>query len=106
MWPMGKIRDEAGKILTANLKGRPAFEADDQSTLIYLLISKKDQWMNKVIVANSYYLHGYWAGLVDLYEEMIEKSIRGWAMRGGPFITHFVGCRLVGATGSTPLRGA
>jgi xyloglucan 6-xylosyltransferase len=43
MGPKGPIRDEAGKILTANLKGRPAFEADDQSALIYLLISKKDE---------------------------------------------------------------
>ncbi|KAL3637962.1 putative xyloglucan 6-xylosyltransferase 3 [Castilleja foliolosa] len=39
MGPKGPIRVEAGKILTANLKGRPAFEADDQSALIYLLIS-------------------------------------------------------------------
>jgi hypothetical protein len=36
MDPKGPIRDEAGKILMANLKGRPAFEADDQSALIYL----------------------------------------------------------------------
>ncbi|PPD92214.1 hypothetical protein GOBAR_DD10839 [Gossypium barbadense] len=30
MGPKGSIREEAGKVLTANLKGRPAFEADDQ----------------------------------------------------------------------------
>ncbi|MCI31399.1 xyloglucan xylosyltransferase, partial [Trifolium medium] len=47
MGPKGPIREEAGKILTANLKGRPAFEADDQSALIYLLLSKKDKWMEK-----------------------------------------------------------
>jgi xyloglucan 6-xylosyltransferase len=32
----GPVRDEVGKILTANMKGRPAVEADDQSALIYL----------------------------------------------------------------------
>jgi xyloglucan 6-xylosyltransferase len=42
MGPKGFIRDQAGKILTANLKGRPAFEADDQSALIYLLLSQKE----------------------------------------------------------------
>ncbi|KAK4402277.1 putative xyloglucan 6-xylosyltransferase 5 [Sesamum angolense] len=73
MGPKGPVREEAGKILTANLKGRPAFEADDQSALIYLLISQKDQWMDKVFVENSFYLHGFWEGLVDRYEEMIEK---------------------------------
>ncbi|GFZ12126.1 xyloglucan xylosyltransferase 5 [Actinidia rufa] len=104
MGPKGKIRDEAGKILTANLKGRPAFEADDQSALIYLLISKKDQWMNKVFVENSYYLHGYWAGLVDRYEEMIEKYHPGLGDERWPFITHFVGCKPCGSYGDYPVE--
>ncbi|XP_018628438.2 probable xyloglucan 6-xylosyltransferase 3 [Nicotiana tomentosiformis] len=87
MGPKGPIRDEAGKILTANLKGRPAFEADDQSALIYLFISQKDKWMRKVFVENSYYLHGYWAGLVDRYEEMIEKYHPGLGDERWPFVT-------------------
>lgn len=65
MGPKGKIRDDAGKIWSANLKGRPDFEADDQSALIYLLILRNNKWMDKVFVENSYYLHGYWDGLVD-----------------------------------------
>lgn len=104
MGPKGQIRDEAGKILTANLKGRPAFEADDQSALIYLLISKKDQWMNKVFVENSYYLHGYWAGLVDRYEEMIEKYHPGLGDERWPFVTHFVGCKPCGSYGDYPVE--
>jgi xyloglucan 6-xylosyltransferase len=77
MRPKGLIRDQAGKILTANLKGRPAFEADDQSALIYLLLSQKDKWIDKVFIDNSYYLHGFWAGLVDKYEEMMENHHLG-----------------------------
>ncbi|GMY25927.1 probable xyloglucan 6-xylosyltransferase 3 [Fagus crenata] len=99
MGPKGATRDEAGKILTANLKGRPAFEADDQSALIYLLISKKDVWMDKVFVENSYYLHGYWAGLVDRYEEMMEKYHPGLGDERWPFVTHFVGCKPCGSYG-------
>ncbi|KAH6763490.1 xyloglucan xylosyltransferase 5 [Perilla frutescens var. hirtella] len=86
MGPKGRVRDEAGKILTENLKDRPSFEAEDQSALIYLLISRRDEWMDKVFLENSYYLHGYWVGLVDRYEEFAEKL-------HSPFITHFVGCK-------------
>nr|DAD31344.1 TPA_asm: hypothetical protein HUJ06_010195 [Nelumbo nucifera] len=103
MGPKGPIRDEAGKILTANLKGRPAFEADDQSALIYLLISKKE-WMNKVFLENSYYLHGYWAGLVDRYEEMMEKYHPGLGDERWPFVTHFVGCKPCGSYGDYPVE--
>nr|XP_023911409.1 probable xyloglucan 6-xylosyltransferase 5 [Quercus suber]POF11666.1 putative xyloglucan 6-xylosyltransferase 3 [Quercus suber] len=104
MGPKGPVREEAGKILTANLKGRPAFEADDQSALIYLLLSKKDRWMDKVFLENSYYLHGYWAGLVDRYEEMIEKYHPGLGDERWPFVTHFVGCKPCGSYGDYPVE--
>lgn len=102
MGPKGYVRDEAGKILTANLKGRPKFEADDQSALIYLLITKKKQLMDKVFVESSYYLHGYWAGLVDRFEEMIEKYHPGLGDERWPFVTHFVGCKPCGSYGDYP----
>ncbi|XP_075479658.1 putative xyloglucan 6-xylosyltransferase 5 [Primulina tabacum] len=104
MGPKGPVREEAGKILTANLKGRPAFEADDQSALIYLLISQNDKWMNKVFVENSFYLHGYWEGLVDRYEEMIEKYHPGLGDDRWPFVTHFVGCKPCGSYGDYPVE--
>ncbi|KAL7115029.1 hypothetical protein ACP275_04G158700 [Erythranthe tilingii] len=104
MGPKGPVRDEAGKVLTAYLKGRPAFEADDQSALIYLLISQKDRWMEKVFVENSYYLHGFWEGLVDRYEEMIEKYHPGLGDERWPFVTHFVGCKPCGSYGDYPVE--
>ncbi|XP_010477059.1 PREDICTED: xyloglucan 6-xylosyltransferase 4-like [Camelina sativa] len=97
MGPKGPIRDEAGKVLTAYLKGRPAFEADDQSALIYLLLSQKDKWIDKVYVENQYYLHGFWEGLVDKYEEMVEKYHPGLGDERWPFVTHFVGCKPCGS---------
>ncbi|CAO2818556.1 unnamed protein product [Amaranthus hypochondriacus] len=93
MGPKGRIRDEAGKLLASKLKGRPVFEADDQSALIYLLIYEKDKWMNKVFIENSYYLHGFWLGLVDTYEELSEKYNPGLGDERWPFVTHFVGCK-------------
>ncbi|KAL0825783.1 hypothetical protein Bca101_049460 [Brassica carinata] len=97
MGPKGVIRDEAGKVLTGYLKGRPAFEADDQSALIYLLLSQKDTWMEKAFVENQYYLHGFWEGLVDRYEEMVEKYHPGLGDERWPFLTHFVGCKPCGS---------
>ncbi|XP_019167063.1 PREDICTED: probable xyloglucan 6-xylosyltransferase 5 [Ipomoea nil] len=104
MGPKGPIREESGKTLTANLKGRPEFEADDQSALIYLLMSEKDQWMDKVFLENSYYLHGYWAGLVDRYEEVMEKYHPGFGDERWPFVTHFVGCKACGSSGDFPVE--
>ncbi|XP_057519021.1 probable xyloglucan 6-xylosyltransferase 5 [Amaranthus tricolor] len=92
MGPKGPVRDEAGKLLTAKLKGRPDFEADDQSALIYLLLSEK-KWLDKVFIENSYYLHGYWMDLVDKYEEMSDRYHPGYGDDRWPFVTHFVGCK-------------
>ncbi|CAM0945745.1 unnamed protein product [Alopecurus aequalis] len=104
MGPKGFIREEAGKILTAYLKGRPAFEADDQSALIYLLLSQKEKWMDKLFIENSYYLHGFWAGLVDKYEEMMESHHPGLGDERWPFVTHFVGCKPCGSYGDYPVE--
>ncbi|KAE8661899.1 putative glycosyltransferase 3 [Hibiscus syriacus] len=69
MGPKGPIRDEAEKVLTANLKGRPTFEVDDQSTLIYL------------------------------YEKMMKKYHPGLGEERWPVVTHFAGCKRCGSYG-------
>ncbi|XP_074302671.1 putative xyloglucan 6-xylosyltransferase 3 [Silene latifolia] len=104
MGPKGPTRDNAGKVLTGFLSGRPAFEADDQSALIYLLISQKEKWMSNVYVENSYYLHGFWAGLVDKFEEYAEKHHPGLGDERWPFVTHFVGCKPCGSYGDYPVE--
>ena len=96
MGPKGKVRDAAGKVLTRALEGRPEFEADDQSAMIYLLITQRAKWGEKVLLESSYYLHGYWVILVDKYEEMIEKYHPGLGDDRWPFVTHFVGCKPCG----------
>jgi xyloglucan 6-xylosyltransferase len=80
-------------LLAKALKGRPNFEADDQSALVYLLVTQTNEWADKVFLENSYYLHGYWAILVDHYEEMMEKYHPGLGDHRWPFVTHFVGCK-------------
>lgn len=93
MGPEGQVRNEAGKLLAKSLAGRPPFEADDQSALVYLLINEREKWGEKVYLENSYYLHGYWKIIVDQYEEMMEKNHNGVGDERWPFVTHFVGCK-------------
>ncbi|KAL5852410.1 hypothetical protein ACOSQ3_007528 [Xanthoceras sorbifolium] len=104
MGPKGKIRDEAGKILTRELKGRPVFEADDQSAMVYLLMTQRDKWGDKVYLENAYYLHGYWGILVDRYEEMLENYHPGLGDHRWPLVTHFVGCKPCGKFGDYPVE--
>ncbi|KAE8731060.1 Xyloglucan 6-xylosyltransferase 2 [Hibiscus syriacus] len=55
--------------------------------------AEKDQWMDKVFIENQYYLHGYWAGLVDRYEKMMKKYHPGLREERWPVVTHFAGCK-------------
>ncbi|KAJ7518078.1 hypothetical protein O6H91_21G053900 [Diphasiastrum complanatum] len=104
MGPKGTIRQEAGKLLSKVLPGRPLFEGDDQSALVYLLSSKRAEWGDKVFLESSYYLHGYWVILVEKYEEMMEKYHPGLGDDRWPFVTHFVGCKLCGGYGDYPVE--
>ncbi|KAL2459258.1 Xyloglucan 6-xylosyltransferase 1 [Forsythia ovata] len=104
MGPKGKIREEAGKLLTRELKDRPVFEADDQSAMVYILATQKDKWGDKVYLENAYYLHGYWGILVDRYEEMIENYHPGLGDHRWPLVTHFVGCKPCGKFGDYPVE--
>ncbi|KAL6185972.1 hypothetical protein ACLB2K_042094 [Fragaria x ananassa] len=104
MGPKGKIRDEAGKVLTKFLKGRPVFEADDQSAMVYILATGRETWGEKVYLENHYYLHGYWGILVDRYEEMIENYHPGLGDHRWPLVTHFVGCKPCGKFGDYPVE--
>nr|XP_025694659.1 xyloglucan 6-xylosyltransferase 2 isoform X2 [Arachis hypogaea] len=104
MGPKGKVRDEAGKLLTRELKNRPVFEADDQSAMVYLLATERDKWGDKVYLENGYYLHGYWGILVDRYEEMIENYHPGLGDHRWPLVTHFVGCKPCGKFGDYPVE--
>ncbi|KAF7146003.1 hypothetical protein RHSIM_Rhsim04G0222100 [Rhododendron simsii] len=104
MGPKGKIREEAGKLLTKELKYRPAFEADDQSALIYILATQREDWGDKVYLENAYCLHGFWDFFVDRYEEMIENYHPGLGDHRWPLVTHFVGCKPCEKFGDYPMK--
>uniref|UniRef100_A0A0D9VT61 Uncharacterized protein n=1 Tax=Leersia perrieri TaxID=77586 RepID=A0A0D9VT61_9ORYZ len=98
MGPPGPVRDMYGKVFAETLSDRAAYEADDQSALVFLLVTQRDRWGEKVFIENSYNLHGFWAEIVDRYEEMRRQWRRppGLGDERWPLITHFVGCKPCG----------
>ncbi|KAL6906091.1 hypothetical protein ACP4OV_003692 [Aristida adscensionis] len=106
MAPRGRVRAAAGRLLTASLRGRPASDADDQSALVHLLLTEKDEWLDKVYLENEYYLQGHWTWVVDRYEEVMAKHHPGYGDDRWPFVTHFVGCNPCGGGGGRPTPGA
>ncbi|XP_062213456.1 probable glycosyltransferase 4 [Phragmites australis] len=96
MGPRGPVRDSYGKVLAETLSDRPPYEADDQSALVYLLVTQRGRWGEKTFLESSYSLHGYWVGIVDRYEEMRRKWAPGLGDGRWPLVTHFVGCKPCG----------
>ncbi|XP_024374073.1 xyloglucan 6-xylosyltransferase 1 isoform X1 [Physcomitrium patens] len=93
MSPKGKIRDGAGEFLTKALPDRGKGEADDQSGIVYLMITDRERWGSKIFLENSYYFQGYWRVLTDKFEEMMAKYKPGlYGDDRWPFVTHFCGC--------------
>ena len=82
-----------GKMLTAKLVDRPAFEADDQSALVYLMLFGDMKWKTRMFLEWAFYLHGYWKFVVYNYENVMAKNKPGTGDDLWPFVTHFVGCK-------------
>uniref|UniRef100_A0ACD5XJS8 Uncharacterized protein n=1 Tax=Avena sativa TaxID=4498 RepID=A0ACD5XJS8_AVESA len=92
----GPAREKYGKIFAKVLSNREPYEADDQSALVYLLVTQRKRWADRVFLESSYVLHGYWKAIVDRYEEMRSNGQPGLGDDRWPLITHFVGCKPCG----------
>ena len=102
MGPRGPVREMYGKLIAETLSDRGPYEACDQSALVYLLVTERARWGGKTFLESSYSLHGFWAGIVDRYEEMRRDPTPGPG--GGerwPLVTHFVGCKPCGGDDSS-----
>ncbi|EES00270.1 probable glycosyltransferase 5 [Sorghum bicolor] len=97
MGSRGPVRDSYGELFARELTGRPPFEADDQSALVYLLVTQRSRWGDKTFIESAYELNGFWEGIVDRYEELRRKGRPAGGLGDGddrwPFVTHFVGCK-------------
>jgi hypothetical protein len=95
MGSRGPVRDSYGELFARELSGRPPFEADDQSALVYLLLTQRGRWADRTFIESTYELNGFWEGIVDRYEELRRKGrpAGGLGDDRWPFVTHFVGCK-------------
>ncbi|KAE8770130.1 putative glycosyltransferase 4 [Hordeum vulgare] len=101
MGPRGPVRDRYGRVFAAALSERAPWEADDQSALVYLLVTERGRWGGKVFLESSYHLHGFWEEIVGRYEEMRSRWRPGLGDERWPLVTHFVGCKPCGEPGAT-----
>eukprot|EP00271_Cylindrocystis_brebissonii_P013596 TRINITY_DN33574_c0_g1_i1.p1 TRINITY_DN33574_c0_g1~~TRINITY_DN33574_c0_g1_i1.p1 ORF type:complete len:472 (+),score=68.36 TRINITY_DN33574_c0_g1_i1:123-1538(+) len=107
MGPRGKTRQEAGTILTAQLKGRPAAEADDQSALVWLLNQEKERLGSRVYLESIAFLQAYWspqhareeADSTGIEGQSGDSSVERLPQAPTPFVTHFAGCKPCGDFG-------
>lgn len=64
MGPQSPEYERWGHVLRSTFADKLFPDSDDQSALIYLLLTQKDRYGDKIYVENEYYFEGYWEGIV------------------------------------------
>lgn len=90
----------AGVILSEVLVGPDARASNDQSSLLYMLVTKKNEkvkkWTPKLIRLEwEFTMSGYWKHVTPRYESM-SKADKGFGSITWLWIMHFVGCQPCG----------
>ncbi|KAJ1297484.1 hypothetical protein BS78_01G379900 [Paspalum vaginatum] len=102
MGPRGPVRHKYGELIAQALSDRQPYEACDQSALVYLLVTDRARWGDKTFLESSYCLNGFWADIVDRYEEMRRSpTVPEPGRQQWPLVTHFVGCKPCGGDDAT-----
>ncbi|KAH7833615.1 hypothetical protein Vadar_008087 [Vaccinium darrowii] len=73
MGPQTPNYEKWGQIVASTMTDKPDPKVDDQSALVYLLLTQKETWGNKIYIENQYELSGYWAYFVKLFDTLSDK---------------------------------
>lgn len=92
MGPEGPVRTEYGKMLSNFLDRYDNYPADDQSALIYLMLTDEAVMSKIQLVDQEYMISGWWVTVVSSFERSIETYHPGLGDNRWPWITHFTGC--------------
>ncbi|XP_058186375.1 galactomannan galactosyltransferase 1-like [Rhododendron vialii] len=76
MGPQTPNYEKWGQIQMEALSDKKHQDSDDQSALVYLLLTEKEKWGIKVYIENMYDLSGYWGYLVDSFDNITENYAR------------------------------
>jgi galactosyl transferase GMA12/MNN10 family len=70
MGPSSPDYEKWGKILTSTFKDKLFRNSDDQSALVYLILTGKGGWRDKIYLENEYYFEEYWFEIVGRLENI------------------------------------
>lgn len=93
---MGDVQhhEEVGKFLTDSLPSQSqVMQADDQSSLVYLMSTGMRLWSPKTYIENDIYFTEDWIFVTEKLEEMEQY---GYGNSQRPIMTHFTGCSYYG----------
>ncbi|CAM6099117.1 unnamed protein product [Calypogeia fissa] len=97
MGPAGEVRVEYGKMLSQFfVDRRDNYPADDQSALIYVILTEEAVRSKIKLVQDEYIISGWWVQVVGTLDRALEKYHPGLGDRRWPWITHFTGCQPCG----------
>ncbi|KAG6404423.1 hypothetical protein SASPL_136670 [Salvia splendens] len=67
---MSPSYEKWGGVLRSTFKDKMFPDADEQSSLIYLILEGPKRWREKIYMENRYALSGYWHGIVGRFDGM------------------------------------
>jgi hypothetical protein len=84
-----ELRKNNEAMLNHLLSNRPpGWDADDQSFLVYVMITEREIWGSRIRLETDIAMSGYWEYFVPLMREETPKE-----QQQKPFVTHFAGCK-------------
>ncbi|PSR87917.1 Galactomannan galactosyltransferase [Actinidia chinensis var. chinensis] len=70
---------------------------DEQSALVYLMLTEREKWADKVYIENEYSFSGYWVSIVDRLDEIseryaaLEREVSGLRRQRGEVVSEWYG---------------
>ncbi|GBG84088.1 hypothetical protein CBR_g37963 [Chara braunii] len=93
LWDSNPNQTELHSKVTGYIKGMTSFLCD-QATVLYLLVTQKEQWINRVYLEERFHINRYWKPSAFELDSFMEPD--AWKGDGNspPFVVHFCGCSL------------
>ncbi|KAI3872554.1 hypothetical protein MKW92_008009 [Papaver armeniacum] len=75
MGPLSPDYDKWGKILKSSLRDKVYDDADDQSSLVYLMLKEKSKWADKIYLEQKYYFEGYFLEVLSRFDNITKEYL-------------------------------
>ncbi|KAK9284529.1 hypothetical protein L1049_023704 [Liquidambar formosana] len=75
MGPQSPDYEEWGRIQSRTFGDKLFPESDDQAALVYLILTGKHKWADRIYLEGEYYFEGYWLDIVGTLRNITEKYV-------------------------------